>query len=134
MKMDLLPLVLIASASLHERRLVESTLERSGFTPVGVDDAEEAGRELAANGASGVLVIDSGLLEAAHDSQWRQLRTRHPGLGAVVRCLIPRVDGRDRSTLLVHPDDDEGLRRAVRMLAAASRSADCLAPPNPIRR
>lgn len=128
------PLVLIAGVSLHERRIVESTLKKTGFTTVAVDDAEDAGRELSANGGSAVLVIDSGLLEAAHDSQWRQLRTRHPGLGAVVRCLIPRAIGvqrTDGNTLLIHPDDDEGLREAVGVLAAGPSSARSLATPPP---
>jgi hypothetical protein len=114
---------LIAGVSLHERRSVESILKKTGLTTVVVDDAEDAARELAANGTSGVLVIDSGLLEAAHDSQWRQLRTRQPGLAAVVRCLIPRDKGSQRTngnTLRVHPDDAEGLREAVRDLARAA--------------
>jgi len=128
------PLILIASVSLHERRIVESTLKKTGLATVAVDDAEDAGRELSANGASGVLVIDSGLLEAAHDSQWRQLRTRYPGLGAVVRCLIPRakrVQRTDGNTLLIHPDDDEGLREAVGVLAAGPNPASSLALPSP---
>lgn len=120
------PLVLIAGVSLHERRSVESILKKTGLITVVVDDADDAARELAANGKSGVLVIDSGLLEAAHDSQWRQLRTRHPGLGAAVRSLISRGKGSQQTngnTLLVHPDDAEGLREAVRVLArgAAAR-------------
>lgn len=116
------PLVLIASVSLQERHLVEAILKRAGLTTVAVDDAEDAAREILSNGTSSVLVIESGLLEAAHDSQWRQLRARHPEIGAVVRCLIPKTeDGRwtDGNTLLVHPDDDEGLRESVGVLAAA---------------
>jgi hypothetical protein len=115
------PLVLIAGVSLHERRIVELTLKKTRFTTVAVDDAEDAARELAAKGAWGVLVIDSGLLDAAHDPQRRQLRMRHPGLGAAVRCLIPWAKGSQRTdgnTLLVHPDDAEGLREAVGALAA----------------
>jgi CheY-like chemotaxis protein len=122
------PLVLIAGVSPHERRIVESSLKKTGFTTVAVDDAEDAATELAANGTSCLLVIDSGLLEATHDSQWRVLRARHPGLGAVVRCLIPRAKGSlrtDGKTFLVHPDDDEGMRQAVRVLAMApSNRAD----------
>ncbi|HXK22769.1 MAG TPA: hypothetical protein VMS55_08860 [Myxococcota bacterium] len=117
------PLVLIACVSAYEHRAVESSLKKTGFTTVAVDDAKEAAKEFSANGASGVLVIDSGLLEAAHDSQWRQLRTLHPALGAVVRCLIPRARGgrrTDGNTLLVHPDDDQGLREAICVLARSA--------------
>jgi len=101
-----LPLVLIAGVSLHERRIVQSILKTTGLTTVIVDDAEDAARELSAE--SGVLVIDSGLLVAVHDSQWREFRNRHPGLGAVIRCLIPRAQGvqrADANTLRIHPDD-----------------------------
>lgn len=121
------PLVLIAAVSSHERRIVESSLTKTGFTTLAVDDAEDAATELAANGASWVLVIDSGLLEAPHDSQWRVLRARHPGLGAVVRCLIPRANGSlrtDGKTFLVHPDDDEGMRQAVRALVVPPNRPD----------
>jgi hypothetical protein len=119
------PVVLIASVSLYERRIVESMLKKTGFTTLAVDDAEDAARELSANGAAGVLVIDSGLLEAAHDAQWREVRVLHPKLGAAVRCLISRAKGSQRrngNTLLVHPDDAEGLRQAVRALAAGPSS------------
>lgn len=121
------PLALIAGVSPHERCIVESILKKTGFTTLIVDDAEDAARVIATGATAGVLVIDSGLLEAAHDSQWRQLRMRHPGLGTAVRCLIPRAKGvqrTDGSTLLVHPDDVEGLREAVCVLArrAAARS------------
>ena len=76
--------VLIASVSVHERRVVESILKETGLTTVAVDDAEDATRELSADGAAGVLVIDSGLLEAAHDLRWREFRRRHPNVGAAV--------------------------------------------------
>jgi CelD/BcsL family acetyltransferase involved in cellulose biosynthesis len=127
-----LALVLIAGVSLHERRMVESTLKKSGLTTVAVEDAEDAARELSAKGVWGVLVIDSGLLQAAHDPQWRQLRSRHPGLGAAVRCLIPRDKASrrtDGNTLLVHPDDEEGLREAVRVLAAMAADSPGLPAP-----
>lgn len=116
-------LVLIASVSPHERRGVESSLKSTGYTTVAVHDARDAARELAAGGELGVLVIDSGLLEATHDSQWREFRTRHPELGAAVRCLISRPRGSrrlDGNTLLVHPDDAEGLRHAIRALAGGA--------------
>jgi DNA-binding response OmpR family regulator len=120
-------LVLVASVSPYERRSVESSLKRTGCTTLAVHDAEDAARELAANGPSCVLVIDSGLLEAAHDAQWRRLRAHHATLRAVVRCLTPRANGSQRTdgyTLLVHPDDPKALRRALRMLAAAPSRLD----------
>jgi hypothetical protein len=121
------PVVLIASASLHERRMVESILKKTGFTTLLIDEAEDAVKELSTNGAAGVLVIDSGLLEAAHDAQWRELRMRYPALGAAVRCLLPRTKGierRDGTTLLVDPDNDEGLRKAVSALAGDASPLD----------
>jgi hypothetical protein len=118
------PLVLIASASPHERRVVGSSLKETGFTILAVDDAEDAGREVvSANGFSCVLVIDSGLLEVCHDSQWRDFRVRHPGLGTVLRCLIPRDSGIQRTesrTFVVHPGDLDGMQQAVRVLAVAA--------------
>jgi hypothetical protein len=128
-------LIMIAGVSLYERCIVESVLKNTGFTAVAVQDAEDAERELAACGASGVLVIDSGLLEAAHDPQWRQLRIRHPGLGTAVRCLVPQAKGIQRQsqgTFLVDPDDDEGLREAVGVLAVMA--ADSPAAPASSRR
>lgn len=120
------PLVLIASVSDHERNGLEHTLEATGFRTLVVDAAEEAGAALAASAAPAVLIIDSGLLEARHDAQWRRLRRRYPDLAAVVRCLLPRPDGsrwsHDR-TLLVHPDDYPATQRAVRTLAAMVRCA-----------
>ena len=127
------PLVLLVGVSLYELRIVESTLRATGFKTVAVQDADHATRELSANEALCVLVIDSGLLEAAHDPQWREFRRRHPGVGAAVRCLIPPDDGRqtqpDRNTLRVHPDDVEGLRNAVGVLLAIA--GDSSAPPAP---
>jgi hypothetical protein len=125
-------LVLIAGVSAHERRAVESTLESSGFGTVLVNDARHAEKELAVNGSC-VLVIDSGLLQAPHDGQWRNLRSRHPQLGTVVRRLIARANTClpvDDATLLVHPDDDVGLRQAIRVLVAARHRQD---PPAPSR-
>jgi hypothetical protein len=116
------PVVLIASVSRGERRLVEACLKRTGFDLLAVDAAADASAELTARGAApAALVIDAGLLEARHDGQWRQLRTRHPALGAVIRCLMPRADGSLRSddrTFRVPPDDDAGLRQAVEALVA----------------
>lgn len=118
------PLVLIASVSTHERNGLEHALERTGFRTLVVDGAEAVSAALASSPAPTVLVIDSGLLEAPHDAQWRSLRTRHPELGTVVRCLRPRHNGSECAhdrTLLVHPDDEMATQRAVRTLAAMVR-------------
>ncbi len=117
------PIVLIASVSLHERRKVEAALKQTGFTCLGMDDARGAERELDAMDDPAVLVIDAGLLEAAHDAQWRELRLRRPELGAVVRRLVPdqkSVERWDSRTLVVPPGDAEGLRTAVDLLAVAA--------------
>ena len=116
------PLVLIAGVSPHERRSVESSLSETGYTTRAVNDAEHAATEFVANGTSCVLVIDSGLLEADHDPQWRSLRADHPRLGAVVRCLVPGANGRryeEDRTVFVHPDDQQAMQRAVRVLCRA---------------
>jgi DNA-binding response OmpR family regulator len=118
------PLILIASASAKERRTVGAILGQAGLTALAVEDAKDAAKRVAANDASGVLVIDAGLLDALHDSQWRVLREHHPGLGVVVRVLIPRDGGSQRvddRTYHVHPADHEGMQQAVRALAAARR-------------
>ena len=114
-------LVLIASVSPHGARQVESILKETGLSTTRVGDAEEAAKELAATDTAGVLVIDSGLLEARHDAQWREFRMRHPD----VRTARPDsgspstgVQRCDRSTLLVHPGDPDGLREAVAILTA----------------
>jgi hypothetical protein len=114
------PVVLIASVSRVDRGLVETCLKQTGFDLLAVDAADDAAGELAARGAPpATLVIDAGLLEARHDGQWRLLRTQHPALGAVIRCLLPRADRSlraDERTFRVHPDDDAGLRQAVQAL------------------
>jgi hypothetical protein len=119
------PVVLIASVSRGERRLVEACLKRTGFDLLAVDAAVDAAAELAARGAApAALVIDAGLLEARHDCQWRLLRTQHPALGAVIRCLMPRTAGSLRGgdgTFWVSPDDEAGLRRAVQDLVMRPR-------------
>lgn len=112
------PTVVIASASVQERRKLELALKETGWNLYQADTAGDAARAVAAGNGSCVLVIDSGLLQMNHDSQWRLLRERHPGLGAVVRCLVPpgEIRRRDESTFLVHPDDEDGTCRAVRLL------------------
>lgn len=117
------PVVLIASVSPYEARRIERSLKKTGWNLLRAQDAQEAARELAAAGPRPtVLVIDAGLLEMAHDPQWRDLRLNHPELGAVVRCVVPpaqRPRRRDRKTILVPPGDVEGTCRAVRTLGGA---------------
>lgn len=118
-----LPFVMIASASLYEGRLLERALSRTGWDLLVLEDADEAARQIeGGDGDGAVLVIDAGLLET-RDPQWRGLLERHPKLGAVVRCLVPRA-GRARAwggrTCEVHPDDIDGTCRAVRLLDEAS--------------
>lgn len=113
------PLVLIASVSAHEGRAVERALASTGWRRRPVAAAEEAARAIDGDGRAGVLVIDAGLLEAPHDSQWRDLRSRHGGLATVIRCLNPEAgtpQWTDDRTLCVHPDDAHGVREAVRAL------------------
>lgn len=114
------PVVLIASVSRYERHRLELALKPTGWTLCGVDSVQEAERACSVHGAP-LLLIDSGLLEMPHDGRWRELRRRRPGLGAVVRCLVPLREIRrvDRNTFLVHPDDDEGICRALGALHAS---------------
>ena len=122
-KADPTPVVLIASVSPHESRLVERALSQSGWTLLPVDDAGRATRALDGGERNTVLVIDSGLLEMAHDSQWRVLRAHHPELRTVVRCLTPRtrsLESGDGRTLRVHPDDLQAMREGIRWLCAGA--------------
>jgi hypothetical protein len=116
------PLVLVASVSAYERHRLELVLKRTGSTLCAVADAAEARRAHDGHDGVCVLVIDSGLLEMDHDPQWRELRSRHPELGAVVRCLFAGggIRRRDGNTLLVHPDDEEAAREAIRVLAVSA--------------
>jgi hypothetical protein len=117
-------LVLAASVAVEDRRWVERTVKDGGYEVRGVADAGEAAERIDGNAGRCVLVIDSGLLEMAHDCAWRELRTRHPQLRVVVRCLIAREPGLQRMeahTFLVHPDSADGLLEAMhsfRMTAA----------------
>ncbi len=111
--------VLIACVSPQEGCLLESSLAKTGWSVLRVDDAGHAVRELDGGEQLAVLVIDGGLLEMTHDAQWRVLLEGCPRLGVVVRCLAPRADpprARDESTFEVHPDDLDGIRRTVRRL------------------
>jgi hypothetical protein len=132
------PLVLIASVSLHEGRLVQRALGTNGWTLLRVEDAAEAARRLDGGARRAVLVIDAGLLEAGHDAQWRSLRSQRPELGTVVRCLGPRPGTPRRAaggTLEVHPDDADGICEAIQSLCepgplesvTRSRRSDILA-------
>src|SRR5688572_20123104 len=80
------PVILIASASSYGRHCVERALQKTGRRVCSVADTAEAERVCAEDGGASILVIDSGLLEAPHNAQWRKLRRRHPTLGAVVCC------------------------------------------------
>jgi DNA-binding NtrC family response regulator len=114
------PTVLIASVSARDSTSLSALLGRTGFATQTVREAREVADGLEANSVPHVLVIDSGMLDSPHDAQWRDLRARHPALGVVVRCLVPRAkrslrhDGR---TVRVHPDDEDGVKRAIRTLA-----------------
>lgn len=114
------PLVLAATVSDEERRLLAKSLAEAGFEARGVDDPAVALAEISGRDGGCILVIDSGLLQMRHDGLWRSLRER-VGLGTVVRSWIAKVPGGDRrghGTFLVHPDDEESLIQAVRALAA----------------
>ncbi len=125
------PVVLIASVSPDDGLRLETKLNGSGWDLQQVGNAHDAARRLNGNGNGAVLVIDSGLLEMAHDGQWRELQRRYPNLGTVVRCLLPlaktgaepaiRKSGRTNgsSTFRVHPDDAEGVGQAVRSLSVS---------------
>jgi hypothetical protein len=113
------PLVLTATVSRDERRRLEAFLKRAGFEVRGVEEAGDVDGEIARHPGSTVLIIDSGLLAMSHDPQWRRLRQRQPGLGAIVRTLIaadPGIERADEGTFLAHPDQREGLVTAIRAL------------------
>lgn len=117
------PLVLIASVSPSDGQALEVAFKELGWDRVLVHDAADAADQIDDRGRPAVLVIDSGLLEMAHDPQWRMLRVNNPELGTVVRCLVS-CRGRDaapvrsdEATFHAHPDDLEGLCHAVRTLA-----------------
>lgn len=115
------PLVLTANVSAVDRQWIAKTFEDAGFDVLGVEAAKDVDAHLARHRRRCVLVIDSGLLGMPHDDQWRLLRTRHPDLGAVVRCWIGKEPGMRRTeerTFLVHPDDGGGLLLAARALGS----------------
>lgn len=114
------PTVLIASVSAYERQRIARLLGGIGARcpRLAVEDAAMADRLQAARGPGCVLVIDSGLLHAPRDPQWRALRLREPWLGAAVRCLVPGVRRVDARTFHVPPDDAPGILGAVGTLFA----------------
>lgn len=118
-------LVLIASFSVHDGRELERLLERSAWSVCTARDAGEAARACADHDGATLLVIDSGLLESRSDPQWRIFQKGRPGLGVVVRCLIPRGEIRPvgKNTLCVRPDDEPGLLQALRLLAEMASAA-----------
>ncbi len=110
--------ILIANRSPSERLLLELELEKTGRSVHSVGDTLAAERVCTRNGGASILVIDSGLLEAAHDAQWRELRGRHPELAAVVCCptSLRHVQRTNRNTLRVHPSNRAGIRDALDLL------------------
>lgn len=112
-------LVLIASASTHEWDRLQPCLDGNRWRVRRVEKALEAHHACQEEEEPPVLVIDSGLLGMTRDPQWRELREQHPDLGLVIRCLLPRAEGRrpEKRTFLVDPDDAEGLCRAIRVLS-----------------
>ena len=102
--------ILIASASSDEELGVERALATTGRRVRCIRDTAEAERVCAENGGASILVIDSVLLEAPRDAGWRDLRTRHPALSAIVRCPISRdeIQRTDHNTLRVHQSNGAG--------------------------
>jgi len=114
-------MIVVATVSSYEARLLESTLKLTGLDVTFVHAAREAEALLIDPRLFCVLLVDSGLLEAPSDVQWRELRARHPGVGMVVRSLVRQPGNRpgDACATEVHPDDHRGLLRALRALCKA---------------
>lgn len=115
-------LVLAATVSSQEGRLIARTLKEEGLDARVVIDAEDADAEISAHPGPCVLVLDSGLLQMPRNEGWRTLGDGHGRLGIVVRCLIDRDPGLERTkerTFLVHPDNREGLLEAIRTLGGS---------------
>ena len=112
------PVILIASASSYGRHCVERALQKTGRRVCSVADTAEAERVCTEDGGASILVIDSGLLEAPRNAQWRKLRRRHPDLGAVVCCSISQneIQRTDCNTLRVNPSNGAGLCDALDLL------------------
>ncbi len=109
--------ILIASAS-HGRLRVQRTRERTLGRVCLVEDTVEAERVCLENRGPAILVIHSRLLEAPRDARWRELRTRHPELAAIVCCpgLPDEIQRTDRNTLRVHPGDGTAIFTALELL------------------
>ena len=118
-------MILIAGRPSFERLCTERLLE-AGRSVRCVADTGEAERVCAENGGASVLVIDSTVLEAPRDPQWRELRSRHPELAAVVCCPLSRneIQRTDRNTLLVNPINGLGIRDALDLLDSYHLEAD----------
>jgi hypothetical protein len=119
------PTILIASASPYERTRLRHRLAETGWELADVSCAEEAAQLCGDNGRSAILLIDGGLLAEIASPEWRALRERYPTIGAVVRSLIPREGGilrPDPYTILVDPDDGDGLHEALHLLQSALAS------------
>ena len=111
------PVILIARAS-RERPRAQRTRERTLGRVRLVEDTAEAERVCLENRGPAILVIHSRFLEAPHDPRWRELRTRHPELAAIVCCpgspdQIQRID---RNTLRVRPGNGTALFAALELL------------------
>lgn len=112
------PAILIASRSPFERLLIGREIEKAGRSVYPVQNTLAAEWVCSKNGGVSILVIDSELLEAPDDAQWRELRSRHPELAAVVCCPSSRthIQRTNRNTLLVHPSNRAGIRDALDLL------------------
>lgn len=114
--------ILIASASAYERTRLRHRLAETEWKLADVCCAEEAAQWCGDNGKSSILLIDGGLLAENASPEWRALRERYPTIGAVVRSLIPRGSGilrPDPYTILVDPNDGDGLHEALHLLQSA---------------
>ena len=79
-------LILIASAKRDEQLSIEHALMSTGRRVRLVRNPVEAERVCANHGGASILVIDSDLLEAPGDPQWRDLRARPRGRRALPDC------------------------------------------------
>jgi len=130
------PMIVVATVSTYEVRLLEPTLKLTGLDVTFVHTACEAEALLTDPGLFCVLVVDSGLLEAPSDPEWRELRERHPGVGMLVRSLVREPANRpgDAWACEVHPDDRRGLLRAIRTFCRLRSPVSASSQPIPAAR